>query len=113
MKGQWLVAVVTAVVAGCSIQPDTTSFAADDWHTYGYEEGVAGHVQLTSVTGVNGASYMEGYELGRQEYCQQDALELGKLQYPYRGVCDEINPDFRAAYVEGTWWDHGTDITSD
>ncbi len=104
MKGQWLVAVVIATLAGCSAQPDTTSFNADDWQTYGYEEGVAGHAQLISVTGVNGASYMEGYELGRQEYCEQDAFELGKLQRPYRGVCDEINPDFRSAYVDGTWW---------
>ncbi len=113
MKGQWLVAIVVAVLAGCSAQPDTTSFNAADWQAYGYEEGAAGHVQLTSVSGANGTSYIEGYELGRQEYCEQDALELGKLQRPYHGVCDDINPDFRAAYVEGTWWDHGADITSD
>lgn len=111
MKRQWLVAIVIAVVAGCSAQPNTASFNSSDWQTYGYDEGLAGHVQLTSLTGENETSYIKGYELGRQQYCEQDALELGKLQRPYYGVCDDINPDFHAAYVEGTWWDDGASIT--
>lgn len=110
MKTQWLAVVAVVILAGCSAQPDTTSFTSADWQAYGYEEGAAGRIQLTSVSGDYGA-YTQGYELGRQEYCEQDAFELGKLQRPYRGVCDTVNPDFRAAYVEGTWWDHGTDIS--
>ncbi len=110
MKTQWLAAIAVAVLAGCSAQPDTTSFTSTDWQAYGYEEGLAGREQLVSVSG-DSSAYIQGYEQGRQEYCAQDAFELGKLQRPYHGVCDTVNPDFRAAYVEGTWWDHGADIS--
>ncbi len=110
MKGLWLVAIV-AVLAGCSTQPDTALFNSADWQAYGYEEGSAGHVQLASLTGENKASYTQGYELGLQKYCEQDPLALGKLQRPYYGVCDSTNPGFRAAYVEGTWWDDGASIS--
>ncbi|WP_165310174.1 DUF2799 domain-containing protein [Vibrio ziniensis] len=109
MKGLWLVLIAVAVIAGCSTPPNS----AGSWLVNGYEDGVTGRTQITKVSSKYQASYLEGYELGRQEYCEQDAFELGKLRRPYRGVCDELDPEFRAAYVEGTWWDHGTDIFSD
>ncbi len=104
MKARWLVAVTVVILVGCSAQPRSKNSLV--WQAYGYEEAVAGQEKLTILKGELADSYSQGYEVGRQEYCEQDAFELGKLQRPYHGICDEINPDFRAAYSEGAWWDH-------
>lgn len=100
-------------LAACSSSSMPNSSSSSDWQSFGYEQGVSGLLK-PSVTETKQAellaAYNKGYEQGRNVYCQQDALALGKLQRPYHGICDEIDPTFRAEYREGIWWDDGASL---
>lgn len=114
MKKGWLMAVAVTVMAGCSMNPDTTAFNAADWQSYGYDQGNHGRVAMNfdqqKATSEMIASYQQGYAQGLQQYCAQDPVALGKAQRAYLGVCDAQNPNFRAQFSEGLWWDDGASL---
>jgi hypothetical protein len=105
---------------GCSVQLFAMPSNQVDWQDYGYQQGLKGQMKVSLVemsemekartlTPELYAKYSAGYEEGRLAYCQQDAFDLGTMQRPYHGVCDQINPSFRTAYRDGQDWDDGPD----
>ncbi|QXO15525.1 MULTISPECIES: DUF2799 domain-containing protein [Vibrio] len=108
-----IVVLALTGLAACSSNSMPDSYSSSDWQKFGYEQGVSGLVKLSGKEMKQAelmTAYNKGYEQGRNVYCQQDALSLGKLHRPYHGVCDEIDPTFRTKYREGTWWDDGASL---
>ncbi len=46
-------------------------------------------------------AYQEGYEMGKEEYCQQSAYMLGVVGKPYLGICYDVDPFFQQDYNSG------------
>jgi len=46
-------------------------------------------------------AYQNGYQEGKQEYCEQSAYMLGVVGRPYFGICDDVDPFFQHDYDAG------------
>ncbi len=112
MKGLVLTAAIV-VLSGCSAQHGMP-MANQSWHDFGYDQAMNGQAkQMMSSAGAsdsNYAQYSEGYEMGRSEFCKQDAFRAGFLGKSYQGICDNIDTSFHAKYQEGRWWDDGASL---
>mgnify|MGYP001232351240 FL=1 len=107
---KWKVLLLSFTLVGCSSQitpslPDEVSA----WQRYGEERAVEGytiqsekklltHSLSGEVTDELYQAYLDGYELGKEKYCGQNARMLGRLGKPYRGICDDIDPFFQSDY---------------
>ncbi|MFB9137569.1 DUF2799 domain-containing protein [Vibrio sp. AK197] len=110
MKGLLIAAAL--VLAGCSTQA-TMPMAQQSWHDFGYQQAMDGMAkQINATLDVDQSTYGEysdGYELGRSEFCQQDAFHLGLIGHRYQGICAS-DPAFHDEYQEGLWWDDGASL---
>ncbi|OAN18137.1 hypothetical protein A3K86_04340 [Photobacterium jeanii] len=110
---KWILSVVVGLVlSGCALQPDLAFKSDDEWKEYGYEVALAGMIKdseqnlkgrdtLQSLQSASYQAYSDGYELGRKEYCSQNAVMLGVKNEPYRGICDKLDWTFRQDYING------------
>ncbi|PQJ89032.1 DUF2799 domain-containing protein [Aliivibrio sifiae] len=107
-----LIAVVSLFLAACSSMAPLTSTQDSDWGTYGLERGEKGwnfesKEQIVELLDgkefkvSNYDAYVAGYNKGLQEYCGQDAFELGAKGGIYTGVCDSIDENFKFEYLRG------------
>lgn len=97
--------MVSLILVGCSttmnkdtMGDDSRYYSLQDWTEYGQQQGLKGEIKLSPVA-LNSkavqmsedvyAAYSQGYENGRQEYCQQSAYILGLKSMPYNGVCHD------------------------
>ncbi|TXY29864.1 DUF2799 domain-containing protein [Vibrio mimicus] len=100
------------LLSGCATVevPPTGSPAA--WEAFGQQQGEQGKIKLTQAQMLKQdeqqlmdeqlyQAYSQGYEQGRQQYCQQSAYLLGVSGKYYLGVCDDINIWFRQDYASG------------
>ncbi|CAM4295296.1 DUF2799 domain-containing protein [Vibrio agarivorans] len=104
--------LASAVIGGCSSLEVPSSSLAADWQAYGLEHGQKGWVKLTQermgeldnnqvFTADLYQAYTDGYEQGRDAYCEQSAFELGLSGATYLGVCDYKDPKYYQKYVSG------------
>ena len=108
--------LLAGLLAGCSSQAPMSD-DSNAWQSYGFEQGKTGQIELTiaelkqqsehAITDTLYTSYRDGYVAGVQQYCSQDPYELGIRHRPYRGVCDDMNPNFGDRYRQGDAWDDG------
>jgi hypothetical protein len=108
-----ITAICTFFLVACSSTAPLTSTQDSDWGTYGLERGEKGwnFESKEQITGLldgkelmasNYDAYQAGYKTGLQEYCSQDAFELGTKGGVYTGVCDGINKEFKYEYLRGS-----------
>ncbi|HAS62178.1 MAG TPA: hypothetical protein DCS35_06145 [Vibrio sp.] len=107
---KWKVLLFSFALVGCSSQ--ITPMLSDDvdaWQSYGEQRASDGYIVQSEkkllayaisgeVTSEQYQAYLNGYQLGKEEYCQQDARMLGRLGKPYRGICNDIDPFFQSDY---------------
>ncbi|MDR9826867.1 DUF2799 domain-containing protein [Vibrio sp. FNV 38] len=104
--------LLSGSIVGCAAIETPQSTSASVWHSYGLEQGEKGWVKLTQarLTELDTtqtfnqelyAAYTQGYEVGRDNYCQQSAFDLGLSGNTYLGVCDRQYPNYRQQYVSG------------
>lgn len=107
-----LIMIVSLFLLACSSTAPLTSTQDSDWGTYGLDTGQKGwnfesKEQIVALLdgkefkSSNYDAYVAGYNKGLQEYCGQDAFELGTKEGVYTGVCDSINKDFKYEYLRG------------
>ncbi|MGF1690097.1 DUF2799 domain-containing protein [Photobacterium kagoshimensis] len=110
---KWLLPIfVGMLLSGCALQPQLAFNDDNEWKEYGYEVAIAGMLKdsesnlqgrdtTKSLQATGYQAYSDGYELGRSEYCSQNAVMLGIKQEPYRGICDRLDWTFRQDYMNG------------
>ncbi|MGF1747545.1 DUF2799 domain-containing protein [Vibrio cionasavignyae] len=97
---------VVTLFFGCSQTVYPLSNNAEEWVSFGYEQAKKGNLKqaksdLKEYGEPQYIHYSEGYEQGRNEYCQQDAFRLGRSRQPYKGICDELDWRFRLDFNDG------------
>ncbi|WP_260261002.1 DUF2799 domain-containing protein [Vibrio intestinalis] len=104
--------LLTALLVGCSAQPLPALQSESDWLAYGKQRAMDGYIvqtedklaKLDAQSAINDdfyQAYLQGYEQGKQTYCDQSAYMLGRLGRAYRGICDDQDPFFRQDYYNG------------
>ncbi|OCH21985.1 DUF2799 domain-containing protein [Aliivibrio logei] len=107
-----LITVFALSLMACSSLAPLTSTLDSDWNSYGLDRGVKGWsveskeqitdlLDGTELKASNYDAYVSGYKKGLQEYCGQDAFELGTKDGVYTGVCDGIDKNFKYDYLRG------------
>ncbi|MGF1752507.1 DUF2799 domain-containing protein [Vibrio makurazakiensis] len=110
MRYLWLLA--TLLFLGCAQTQLPVSSTTDTWQEYGIERALNGSLKLSEASMAKAndgkpvsldlyAAYEQGYEIGRTEYCSQDAYILGVKGKQYLGICDKIDYWFRDDYNAG------------
>lgn len=100
------------LLVGCVQTPVPLSDQDADWYALGKQTALDGQRGLSdrqirelaeqkSSNSVLISAYQEGYQVGKQQYCQQSARMLGVMNKPYAGICDDIDPFFRQDYITG------------
>lgn len=109
MKNVFAVLVLIGVV-GCAAVPYPTSDHSEDWQNFGQNQALDGQIKLSAKRLANHApqinealyhAYSQGYQIGQEEYCDQNAQQLGISGRIYRGICDKIDPSFQMEYDQG------------
>ncbi|OLQ92063.1 hypothetical protein BIY21_12590 [Vibrio ponticus] len=107
---KWNALALVLVLFGCSSQAVPT--LADNpaaWQSYGEERAKGGYIVQSeskldafSTTGqVSQAqyqAYLAGYESGKAAYCSLAPSYLATKGEIYRGICDDVDPFFRAKF---------------
>ncbi|NLS12417.1 DUF2799 domain-containing protein [Vibrio sp. SM6] len=103
--------IVLMFVVGCAGIPfPSGQQQASAWEQFGQDQALEGQRKLSQrglggqVAGMTVAQYQaysQGWEIGRIQYCDQDARNVGLRDFTYRGICDTIDPLFRSQYYEG------------
>jgi Protein of unknown function (DUF2799) len=101
------------LISGCATQMSEQACLATDWHTVGFEDGVAGrseasigrYRQSCADYGVtpNLAEYRAGHAEGVEIYCKPgQGFDVGRSGAIYQGVCPAgLEADFLANYDAG------------
>lgn len=110
MKSFFLM-LILVVLAGCASQhdmPDTSNVQA--WKAYGEKQANQGFVEyskqdlekksgLMELNAAAADAYHQGYLIGQKQYCSQNPSWLASSGQTYRGICDEVNPQFGQNYM--------------
>lgn len=107
-----LLLAVSLILVGCSQVSLPVLSSVNDWKDFGEETALSGKVKQSEKQLVRASSlsaldsdlyvaYEQGYELGLEQYCAQDAHILGVKGEPYLGICDKMNYWFQSDYNEG------------
>ncbi|MDN3615276.1 DUF2799 domain-containing protein [Vibrio gallaecicus] len=109
---KFLLLAVSLMLVGCSQVSLPALSSLSDWKDFGEETALSGKVKQSEKQLVRASSlsaldsdaytaYEQGYELGLEQYCSQNAHILGVKGEPYLGICDKINFWFQSDYNEG------------
>ncbi|RTZ14289.1 DUF2799 domain-containing protein [Vibrio aquaticus] len=109
---KYLLVVMAILLAGCASQPAPMTSIESDWSDYGQQRAEQGYLKQSEsrlakldtqgyLTPELYSAYQDGYEAGREVYCEQSAYMLGVMGKPYLGICDKLNPFFQQDYVSG------------
>ncbi|MDO6544661.1 DUF2799 domain-containing protein [Photobacterium sanguinicancri] len=110
---KWLLPIFTGMsLSGCVLQPQLAFNDDTAWKNYGYETALSGMIKnseddlrsrdkMKSLQATGYQAYSDGYELGRTEYCTQNAFILGVKNQAYHGICDRLDWTFRQDYISG------------
>ncbi|MFA0088147.1 hypothetical protein BCU70_09500 [Vibrio sp. 10N.286.49.C2] len=92
MRLTWILAAL--ILGGCSASPDMAA-NGDTWKQYGYGQSIDGlypisSEQFNALSGVNREAYKEGYNLGREEYCDiPPVLRQKYIDDNYGRICSQ------------------------
>ena len=109
---RYLGLLVSLLLIGCVQTSLPVASTEDAWQAFGTERALNGSLKLSEASlgkMTNGsmldeklyAAYSQGYEVGRAEYCTQNAYILGVKGQQYLGICDQISIWFREDYNAG------------
>ncbi|UPQ88273.1 DUF2799 domain-containing protein [Vibrio sinaloensis] len=113
--------LLSILLVGCSSQPIPLSSSTQDWRDFGQQQAQMGWLKQSQSALAKQRSdsvldselylaYDSGYEVGRNNYCQQDARMLGVVGKPYLGICDQLDPFFYQDYMSGRTSSAGSGI---
>ncbi|SEG59724.1 DUF2799 domain-containing protein [Vibrio hangzhouensis] len=105
-----LAAIGLVLLAGCvQLQPPVEG-SEQSWQAFGQQWALKGYViepegkltqKVAELTSAQFAAYEAGYQVGKDEYCQQDPFVMGRNGKIYYGICNDVDRRFLDEYWRG------------
>ncbi|EHW0641335.1 DUF2799 domain-containing protein [Vibrio parahaemolyticus] len=117
----FIIGAMMMLLSACAQTTLPASTSVTDWQAFGKQSALDGLRELSQeriakLDGTNHATpelimaYQNGYQEGKQEYCEQSAYMLGVVGRPYFGICDDVDPFFQHDYDAGRMSSAGAPI---
>lgn len=102
MKIKLLLLFSSTAMMGCASQ-NVDSTTITNWKKYGFEQANQGNVMRSDsdISADDFDLYKQGYDVGKEKYCSQDAYNLGMRGNTYHGICDDVSQEFKTQYELG------------
>ncbi|WP_047047366.1 DUF2799 domain-containing protein [Vibrio mexicanus] len=108
----FIVVVSSILLMACAATPGPESSSAQAWKDFGQQQALKGSILQSEnrlmKSDTKGElnnelykAYQEGYRVGKEEYCNQNAYKMGVMGEPYLGICYDIKPFFQQDYDNG------------